>query len=167
MPFHIIGHSMGGLDARYLASILNVGPRHKFDIRSITTLSSPHRGSLIANLWLDFFLSKRNLQFNLNHGPISKGEHLLRSFFFWASTLMDANAQFASESHPPFVSFDDNQNGLISPLYKNLFHTLYHLSPEFMMKIFNTNVPNLPQVQYFSLGGDISKYMVRHVPLAF
>ncbi len=43
---HIIGHSMGGLDARYLASPngLNQGGR----IATITTVSTPHRGSTMA-----------------------------------------------------------------------------------------------------------------------
>lgn len=45
---NIIAHSMGGLDARYLISKLgNESP----EIASLTTLSTPHRGSPIA----DFF----------------------------------------------------------------------------------------------------------------
>lgn len=45
-PFHLIGHSMGGLDARYAASPngLNQGDR----IVTITTISTPHRGSCLA-----------------------------------------------------------------------------------------------------------------------
>lgn len=45
---HIIGHSMGGLDARYLASPagLNCGAR----ISCIVTLGTPHRGSPVAPL---------------------------------------------------------------------------------------------------------------------
>lgn len=45
-PYHIIGHSMGGLDARWLASPggLNQGDR----IISVTTLGTPHRGSALA-----------------------------------------------------------------------------------------------------------------------
>ncbi|MFB3789164.1 MAG: lipase family alpha/beta hydrolase [bacterium] len=45
-PFHLVGHSMGGLDARYMASPngLNQGNR----ILTITTISTPHRGSSLA-----------------------------------------------------------------------------------------------------------------------
>lgn len=43
---HLIGHSMGGLDIRYMA--------YKFDlsdkIKSITTIGTPHRGTFIADL---------------------------------------------------------------------------------------------------------------------
>ncbi len=55
--FHIIAHSMGGLDSRFLASPngLNQGNR----VVSLTTISTPHRGSKMAegipepfkNLW--------------------------------------------------------------------------------------------------------------------
>lgn len=44
-PVHIIGHSMGGLDARYLISRLNMGQR----VLSLTTIGTPHRGSAFAD----------------------------------------------------------------------------------------------------------------------
>ena len=43
---NIIGHSKGGLDSKYL--ITNLGMEEK--IASLTTLSTPHRGSAIASL---------------------------------------------------------------------------------------------------------------------
>lgn len=43
---HLIGHSMGGLDARYLASPAGLNQGHR--ICTITTLSTPHRGSVLA-----------------------------------------------------------------------------------------------------------------------
>lgn len=45
---NIIAHSMGGLDARYLASTLGYAPK----IASITTISTPHGGSNIADVGL-------------------------------------------------------------------------------------------------------------------
>jgi len=42
---HIIAHSMGGLDARYLISTLAFGDR----IDSLTTISTPHRGTPLAD----------------------------------------------------------------------------------------------------------------------
>ncbi|KAG8832174.1 hypothetical protein FRC17_001814 [Serendipita sp. 399] len=47
---HLIGHSMGGLDCRYLAS--RIRPT-KFKIRSVTTIATPHRGSYFADWFLD------------------------------------------------------------------------------------------------------------------
>jgi triacylglycerol lipase len=45
---HVIAHSMGGLDARYLISTLGYGAR----ITSLTTLGTPHRGSPLADIAL-------------------------------------------------------------------------------------------------------------------
>lgn len=45
-PFHVIAHSMGGLDARYLISHLGVRDR----VRSLTTIATPHHGSYLADL---------------------------------------------------------------------------------------------------------------------
>lgn len=43
---HIIGHSQGGLDSRYM--IANLGMSSK--VTSLTTLSTPHRGSPVADI---------------------------------------------------------------------------------------------------------------------
>lgn len=45
---HLIAHSMGGLDGRYLISKLGYAPK----IRSLTTLQTPHRGSPLADIAL-------------------------------------------------------------------------------------------------------------------
>lgn len=44
-PVHVIGHSMGGLDARYLVSRLGMHDR----VVSVTTVGTPHRGSPVAD----------------------------------------------------------------------------------------------------------------------
>lgn len=45
---NIIAHSMGGLDSRYLISALGYGDR----VASLTTISSPHGGSAVADVAL-------------------------------------------------------------------------------------------------------------------
>ncbi|MBZ0254902.1 hypothetical protein K8I31_02500, partial [bacterium] len=52
-PVHIFGHSMGGLDARYMASPGGLDQGHR--ILTITTLSTPHHGSPVAD-WIPDFL---------------------------------------------------------------------------------------------------------------
>lgn len=42
---HILAHSMGGLDARYMIKMLGMGRR----VRTLTTVSTPHRGSFYAD----------------------------------------------------------------------------------------------------------------------
>jgi triacylglycerol lipase len=44
-PVHLIAHSMGGLDSRYLISRLGRGDR----VLSLTTLGTPHRGTAFAD----------------------------------------------------------------------------------------------------------------------
>ncbi|KAJ2925624.1 hypothetical protein H1R20_g11470, partial [Candolleomyces eurysporus] len=46
---HLIGHSMGGLDCRYLTSHLT---SRKFTVLSVTTIATPHRGSSFADHFL-------------------------------------------------------------------------------------------------------------------
>lgn len=46
---HIIAHSMGGLDSRYLLSPVT-GKQLTAPVRSLTTISTPHQGSPIADL---------------------------------------------------------------------------------------------------------------------
>lgn len=43
---HIIGHSLGGLDSRFLISKLGMADR----VLSLTTIGTPHHGSSIANI---------------------------------------------------------------------------------------------------------------------
>jgi triacylglycerol lipase len=44
-PVHLLGHSMGGLDARYLVSRLGMADR----VLTLTTLGTPHRGTAFAD----------------------------------------------------------------------------------------------------------------------
>jgi triacylglycerol lipase len=46
---HIVAHSMGGLDSRYLLSPVS-GKQLVAAVRSLTTVSTPHKGSPIADL---------------------------------------------------------------------------------------------------------------------
>jgi triacylglycerol lipase len=50
-PVNIIAHSMGGLDARFLISSLGMAGR----VASLTTISTPHRGSGLADWFCDNF----------------------------------------------------------------------------------------------------------------
>jgi triacylglycerol lipase len=54
---HLIAHSQGGLDARRVISDLGYGDR----VASLTTLSTPHRGTEVA----DFFLQQQYIPYNL------------------------------------------------------------------------------------------------------
>jgi triacylglycerol lipase len=44
-PVHLLSHSMGGLDSRYMITNLGMGNR----VLTLTTLGTPHRGSAVAS----------------------------------------------------------------------------------------------------------------------
>lgn len=50
-PVNIIAHSMGGLDARYMISHLQSGSSVR--VASLTTIATPHRGSPVADFFID------------------------------------------------------------------------------------------------------------------
>jgi triacylglycerol lipase len=50
-PINIIAHSMGGLDARYLVTHLGMAEQ----VRSLTTVSTPHRGTYLADWFVANF----------------------------------------------------------------------------------------------------------------
>src|SRR5437879_6389455 len=50
-PVHLIAHSMGGLDSRYMISCLGMNER----VLTLTTLGTPHRGTSFADWGLSRF----------------------------------------------------------------------------------------------------------------
>ncbi|SCV70626.1 BQ2448_3388 [Microbotryum intermedium] len=55
---NLIGHSMGGLDGRFL--ITHLQPT-SFTVRSLTTISTPHRGSSFADFMLEDVVEQQHL----------------------------------------------------------------------------------------------------------
>lgn len=55
---NLIGHSMGGLDCRYLISVLKPT---KFKVVSCTTISTPHKGSPFADYVIDNVIGRDRL----------------------------------------------------------------------------------------------------------
>lgn len=55
---NLIGHSMGGLDCRYLIS--HIKPT-AFSIKSLTTIATPHRGSSFADYMLNDVIGRTHL----------------------------------------------------------------------------------------------------------
>ncbi|KAG0364848.1 hypothetical protein BGZ54_007100 [Gamsiella multidivaricata] len=56
---NLIGHSMGGLDCRYMISHLK-SPH--FKVKSLTTLATPHRGSSFADYFMSDIVGKVRLE---------------------------------------------------------------------------------------------------------
>ncbi|KAL3234927.1 Triacylglycerol lipase 2 [Nakaseomyces bracarensis] len=50
---NLLAHSMGGLDCRYLIAKM---PKRNYEVASLTTISTPHRGSEMADYVVNLFL---------------------------------------------------------------------------------------------------------------
>ena len=83
-PVHIIAHSMGGLDSRYAISRLGLGDR----VLSLTTLGTPHRGTVIADRVLGWTRMPPGL------------EHWLRRFGADVEALRDLARPAMAEFNP-------------------------------------------------------------------
>lgn len=116
---HLIGHSMGGMDARYMAA--NLDPDHL--IKTVTTLSTPHRGTPIADIALDLV--------DHDYEPQEVGKML-------KAVVPDANAVDA--------------NGLPSIQSFALANQLYQLSTQ-GAAFFNTQALDRDDVAYRSWTG--------------
>lgn len=101
---HIIAHSMGGLDARYLIAKLGYGDR----VASLTTISTPHRGSNIADVLLDYTPDSGGGA--VNALVAAWGQNMTKKELAENSDLSDAlialSEKHASESFNPSVKDD-------------------------------------------------------------
>ncbi len=98
---HIIAHSMGGLDSRWMLSPANQNGIQS-PIRSLTTISTPHLGSPIADLidspekWSSFSA----LPFGLSKNPL---EPVLNSLGVSLDGLRNLTTQFCQKFSATFV----------------------------------------------------------------
>ena len=121
---HLIGHSMGGLDSRYLLSLANQQTTENdvaARIASLTTIASPHRGSPIADL---LALEPDEEMGVLNH---------VRGIINGLSILEESVVEILSH-------FGISLKGL------------QDLTTESMQK-FNERNPDRPGIRYFSVAG--------------
>ncbi|KAF7725110.1 hypothetical protein EC973_000436 [Apophysomyces ossiformis] len=138
---NFIAHSMGGLDCRYLLSHFKDRP---YVARSLTTISTPHRGSPVMDWFRDHMglgvtdaivtaAAKTMQQQDPNSLPTSG----------W--TLADIARMPASMLDPIVVKVVQL---LDTPAYANL-------TTEYCQQYFNPNTPNDPEVAYYSYGAAI------------
>jgi pimeloyl-ACP methyl ester carboxylesterase len=126
---NLVAHSMGGLDARFLASHLSKG----VNVRSITTISTPHRGSPVADFFMDTF------------GIGAKG--LVMEELGRESTKEGANA-----------SRDDSIKRLLDLLVRMVDAPAYgNLTSKYLTQTFNPSTPDNANVLYYSYGGFVQR----------
>ncbi|KAH9944188.1 alpha/beta-hydrolase [Epithele typhae] len=133
-PVHLIGHSMGGIDCRYLTTHLTNRP---FKVLSVTTISSPHRGSSFADHFLETvgrerlpsvlslidllpngggdgtafeFLTVKNMQLFNESTPDVEGVH----YFSWGATYEPGLIDTWKWPHSVVLEKEGPNDGLVS-----------------------------------------------------
>jgi triacylglycerol lipase len=120
---HVIAHSQGGLDARYMLSPKNphLTPRNSLagKIASLTTIGSPHQGSQIADLLMLKPVDRAvgSLELLIHHPEL--GQDFVEAMLDRLGIEPEALADLGTES----------------------------------MKQFNASYPDEPRVRYFSIAG--------------
>lgn len=102
---NIIAHSKGGLDSQLLATLAPPD----FEVLSLGTLSTPHRGSVVADLTL---LQRALADVNINNGNDPNGY----AQQFVSSTLAGFAGGFGAGPQPPGINdlTTQNSNGAIN-----------------------------------------------------
>jgi triacylglycerol esterase/lipase EstA (alpha/beta hydrolase family) len=139
---NFLAHSMGGLDCRHL--ITHINPTHYRPI-SLTTLSTPHRGSSFMDFCRDY----------LGLGRISSKK---------STTSKSSTNAFVVE--PPTIPKQLNDIDKTTSLSSTILtHTMLartldtpayaNLTTSFLQNTFNPMTPDSPQVEYYSFGAVI------------
>jgi triacylglycerol lipase len=136
---HIIAHSMGGLDARRLVTPDDtIHKTLKKPVATITTVSTPHRGSPMADFGYDIL------------GPSPKSPTLLRP---GQQEIEELSAVLKG------IPIDRIEKAL-ELLQDNIgyFKKLFSLNWDGLKELTTWGVPNIkdsPDVRYFSYGGEV------------
>lgn len=112
--FHVIAHSMGGLDMRYAIAKMDAAS----SVATLTTIASPHQGTTMAELVLK------------TPGPL-RGP--MKQFFDWMGAQMYAEAKSDSLA------------------------AVEQLTRAYVQEEFNPNVPDHPDVAYYSYSAATGK----------
>ncbi|KAI8325461.1 alpha/beta-hydrolase, partial [Martensiomyces pterosporus] len=154
---NILGHSMGGLDARYLIS--HIHPK-SYSVASLTTVCTPHRGSPFMD-WCRDYLS-------LGYPGIDPADVRLRDFAHFLTNLLSENASAGESSQLSRLernsAIEDDylqrSASLLRMVYRRIMATLDTpayacLTTDYCNRFFNPATPDAPGVEYLSFGAHI------------
>ncbi|KAI1292762.1 hypothetical protein EDD11_008579 [Mortierella claussenii] len=158
MPVNFVAHSMGGLDCRYLISHIH---DKNYSVQSLTTLSTPHRGSPMMDWFRD----------NIGVGLLLQSEEeAMRKLGEAAKVSKEAAQEVVGRAMPAANRAVPYANP-ISPLLNRLIPFLdtpayANLTTTFCNEVFNPNTPDDPRVSYFSYGASVPQIPL-WAPLGF
>ena len=164
---NFIGHSMGGLDVRYLISTIRPHPS-EYIPASLTTLATPHRGSPLMdwcseNIGVGWRITADLLQnaeladkvhetqeSSVEHGGKKTESNQLGNSWLYPATGMSRMFSDMSNAFSSYMlaAFDQPAFGMLSTTYMN--------------KFFNPEKQNSPNVQYFSVAARVRNMAFWH-----
>ncbi|KAI8637867.1 Alpha/Beta hydrolase protein [Parasitella parasitica] len=156
---NFVAHSMGGLDCRYLISHISDRP---YKINSLTTISTPHRGSPVMDWFRDNVgvgmagaLAAAIEKINQQKVPSALLSRELKE------TLVEKQQKLNNLS-PSSLSWSLVAEFAKSPkVMKQLIRLVdaeayANLSTDYCRNYFNPNTPNDPKISYYSYGANAS-----------
>ncbi|KAF9948914.1 hypothetical protein BGZ72_009215 [Mortierella alpina] len=180
-PVNFVAHSMGGLDCRYLISHIH---DKKYQVQSLTTLSTPHRGSPMMD-WFRDNIGVGLLQQSEEEAMQKLGEAAMKARMAaqTATNAIDAYLDHASAEYMKGSNLGNGasaaaaaaercRSGLANiPFVKRLIPLLdtpayANLTTTFCNDIFNPNTPDDPRVSYYSYGASVPQLPL-WAPLGF
>ncbi|KAJ1924654.1 hypothetical protein IWQ60_005061 [Tieghemiomyces parasiticus] len=160
---NLIGHSMGGLDGRYLIS--HIRPT-EYQVSSLSTVCTPHRGSPFMDWCRDVF-GVGTIASHRRTGAYDPEEEWYRQYHRDEQPLSGADQ---SADGPHGGSAQDRFEALLSSSYLlthpvKVWQLMYqriaalldtpaysNLTTEFCNQFFNPSTPNDPDTAYYSYG---------------
>jgi triacylglycerol esterase/lipase EstA (alpha/beta hydrolase family) len=139
---HIIGHSMGGLDSRFLLSPNGLNKSER--VKSLTTLFSPHWGSPVADFIID--QSKQFVDIGIDQ-IVERVPSVNRAL----NKVMKSLRQKGEVSRYLLELFNFSTKGMTN------------LTTHYMRE-FNDNVPNAPGTKYLSYAGVTGPHEKDYLP---
>ncbi|KAG0319158.1 hypothetical protein BGZ99_005268 [Dissophora globulifera] len=169
MQINFVAHSMGGLDCRYLISHIR---DKKYHVQSLTTLSTPHRGSPMMDWFRDnvgvglLLQSEEEAMYQLgkaakrSRAAVQEASDALHTYLENAAGRVMSSANRAVP-HTSYISplLDRLIPLLDTPAYANLTTT-------YCNEVFNPNTPDDHAVSYFSYGASVPQIPL-WAPLGF
>lgn len=159
---NFIGHSMGGLDVRYLISTIRPDPSDYIPV-SLTTVATPHRGSPVmdwcsANIGVGLELMEELLRNAGHSATIDTTNHplSLKSPLFRRRRSTD-DPEFSPRSPSSPINgitrmFDNMSNAFSSYILSTFDQPAFTmLTTKYMNKLFNPATPDDQNVLYFSV----------------
>ncbi|KAI8360127.1 hypothetical protein B0O80DRAFT_477274 [Mortierella sp. GBAus27b] len=149
---------IGGLDCRYLISHIH---DKNYDVQSLTTVATPHRGSPVMDWFRDnlgvglLLRSEEEAMRRLGEAARRSRTAVLEASGAFHSMIENAagRAMSSAKRAAPHANF-------ISPLSDRLIPYLdapafANLTTTYCNEVFNPNTPDDPRVSYYSYGGSV------------